>query len=264
MASILRREIALFSRRLCRMPRLHVSDMPLPPSVIEPVCLSENGGRQMPAGSPNSSTDGELQLLCRHDTRCSAAEELEHFAAETAACRPAPIGANRPGSLLIAVVTCTAFRQRADAVRKTWGREARHIVYVVGRPGEPDELVGDMLYLDCPDSFESLAQKTFAMCRYIRNRLDFDRIFICNDDTFVNVAALNAAHCPADFFGHVYDEAPSQGWRVHKGMRCQGEYRGAWVSSGLGYFLSRRGIGHCGLPRSRDSQEGDSCRQGGQ
>ena len=129
---------------------------------------------------------------------------------------PVASGANRPGSLLIAVVSCNAYRERADAIRNTWGRDARNIVYVVGRPGEAEEIVGDTLYLDCPDSYERLTEKTFALCRFIRSRFDFDRVYKCDDDTFVNVAALEAAHCPADFFGFVHSGGTSSRWRVQK------------------------------------------------
>lgn len=224
------------------MPRLPGSETPPRQSGIAPFRRSENGGLQITAAPPNSSADGDLQLRRPHAVMRLAADELDHFPAGANAFQPGPSGANRPGSLLIAVVTCNAYRHRAEAVRKTWGREAKHVVYVVGRPGEPEELMGDTLYLDCPDSYESLTQKTFALCRYIHNHLDFDRVFKCDDDTFVNVAALNASHCPADFFGYVHNETPSQGWRVHKGLRSQGEYRGSWVSGGLGYFLSRRAV----------------------
>jgi histo-blood group ABO system transferase len=155
---------------------------------------------------------------------------------------PSPSGANRPGSLLIAVLTCEDYRRRADAVRSTWGRDAKNIVYVIGRPGGPEEVAGDTLYLDCPDSFEGLTQKTFALCRYARAHFDFDRLFKCDDDTFVNVAALEAAHCPADFFGYVLSDTLWPGWRTHKGLRCAGAFRGPWVSGGLGYFLSRRAV----------------------
>ena len=191
-------------------------------------------------GSPISAADGDNQVPFPVAGTHSTAGETAQVPA--AASQPVASGANRPGSLLIAVVTCNAYRDRADAVRRTWGRDAKHILYVIGRPSGPEEIVGDTLFLDCPDTYESLTQKSFALCRYIRDHLNFDRVFKCDDDTLVNVAALEAAHCPADFFGYVHSETPSEGWRLHKGRRSQGVYRGPWVSGGLGYFLSRRAV----------------------
>ena len=46
------------------------------------------------------------------------------------------------GPLLIVVVSCQAYKDRADAVRATWGQDAETIVYAVGRPGQPPELEG--------------------------------------------------------------------------------------------------------------------------
>ena len=93
------------------------------------------------------------------------------------------------GSLLIGVLTCQAYQDRADAVRQTWGKLAEAVVYAVGRPGQPAELVGDTLYLDFADTYTELPRKTLAFFRFVRDRLDFDHVFKCDDDTFLNVPA---------------------------------------------------------------------------
>ncbi len=229
MARLVRQEIRVVTGRLRRLPRQ--SGSKARHSGIAPFLRPENG-----------KLDGDFPVPPPRAETCAADGELDRPPAAANDLQPVPSGANRPGSLLIAVVTCHAYRKRADAVRKTWGRDAEHVVYVVGRPGEPEELVGDTLYLDCPDTLQGLTRKTFALCRFVRNHLDFDRVYKCDDDTFVNVAAVNAAHCPADFFGFVQCEPDGQAWRMHKGLRCAGVYRGSWVNGGLGYFLSRRAV----------------------
>jgi histo-blood group ABO system transferase len=122
------------------------------------------------------------------------------------------------------------------------GTEPKDVLYVIGRPGERAEIVGDTLFLDCPDSDEYRSRKAFALWRYVRNHLDFDRVFKCDDDTFVNVAALESAHCPADFFGYVHSTTTREGGQAYKGRRSEGANGGPWADGGLGYFLSRRAV----------------------
>jgi hypothetical protein len=146
------------------------------------------------------------------------------------------------GSLLIGVLTCQAYQDRANTVRQTWGRQAEAIVYAVGRPGQPSELAGDTLYLDCPDGYADLPRKTLAFFRFVRDRFDFDHVFKCDDDTLLNVPALEALPKRHDYMGFVTGYENPPGPRVWRGVSFDGPWRGPWACGGVGYLVSRKAV----------------------
>ena len=160
------------------------------------------------------------------------------------------------GNLLIGVLTCQAYQDRADAVRQTWGRQAEAVVYAVGRPGQPSELVDDTLYLDCPDGYRDLPRKTLAFFRFVRDQLDFDHVFKCDDDTFLNVPALAALPKLHDYMGVVigYNPAAAKVWR---GVTFDGPWRGPWTSGGYGYLVSRKAVEALADCRDQELTEGE-------
>lgn len=89
---------------------------------------------------------------------------------------------------LIAVTTCHPFRDRADAVRATWGKEVEgaDIKYFLGQ-GEaqrPDEVI-----LDCPDGYHYLSQKTQLIRRWALAN-GYDYLWKIDDDTYVRPERL--------------------------------------------------------------------------
>ncbi len=135
MAEALRREIELSARRLVRLPRQSGSDAPTQRrSGAAPLGRPDNGELQAALRLPISSGRPDFQLPPGDTETSSAAGERDRPQVVANNLQLVPSGANRPGSLLIAVVSCNAYRHRVEAVRKTWGRDAKQIVYVVGRP----------------------------------------------------------------------------------------------------------------------------------
>lgn len=78
-----------------------------------------------------------------------------------------------------------------SAVRETWGADAAKfknldVRFFYGRPAEgfPRQPLPDEVFLDVPDGYGSLPQKTVAVCRWaIEHGYSF--IFKCDDDTYV-------------------------------------------------------------------------------
>ncbi len=136
-----------------------------------------------------------------------------------------PSGGIRPRPrILLGILHTPRMAERAERCRRTWlvhaPRQGIDYVFLVGGAGE-FRRQGDVLYLPCPDDYASLPQKTRGFCQWALRHADFDYLFKCDDDTYVDLARL--ANYPA---GREFDYAG-------------GPYAG-YASGGGGYFLSRR------------------------
>jgi hypothetical protein len=138
---------------------------------------------------------------------------------------------------MIGIVSCRRHAARQDGCRASWMRAARGrddndddvvTLFIVGdeNVAEPQR-VGDTLYVPSRDDYESLPQKTRGLMFWAA-RAGAERVFKCDDDTFVHVerlllrAAAAAATTDADYVG--FEVTP----RV--------------ASGGAGYLLSRRAV----------------------
>ncbi len=127
--------------------------------------------------------------------------------------------------ILIAVTSCHPFRDRADAVRATWGAEVEgaDIRYFLGR-GEterPDEII-----LDCLDGYHYLSQKTQLIRRWALAH-GYDYMWKVDDDCYLRPERLLAAKHDAHYVGRL--RGPS------------GNYPGPYCS-GFCYGLSRKAL----------------------
>ena len=99
-----------------------------------------------------------------------------------------------PNRVLIAVTSCHAFRDRADAVRSTWGQEVpgagADIRYFLGRgtAERPDEIL-----LECDDGYHHLSAKTQLIRRWAVEH-GYDWLWKIDDDTYVRPERLLATH----------------------------------------------------------------------
>ena len=141
-------------------------------------------------------------------------------------CGLAPVAARgrlRP-RIVVGILHTPRLAERAERCRRTWlvhaPRQSIDYVFLVGGAGE-FRRQDDVLYLPCPDDYPSLPQKTRRFCQWALQHAEFDYLFKCDDDTYVDLARL--ADYPA---GRLFDYAG-------------GEYAG-YASGGGGYFLSRR------------------------
>lgn len=130
--------------------------------------------------------------------------------------------------ILIAIVTCHAYRRRADAQRDTWVKAVPVDVDVRfflsdAQPAErPDEIL-----LPVGDRYEDLPAKTRAMHVWaLTNGYDF--VFKCDDDTYLRPERLlTSGFETADYTGRL--------------RGASGGYPAAYAS-GFGYWLSKRAM----------------------
>jgi len=129
--------------------------------------------------------------------------------------------------ILIAVLTCHRFVDRAIAVRSTWGRyiEGADLRFFLGRGEAPPHAFADEVLLDVDDGYDALPAKLRAACRWARER-NYDFIYKSDDDAYVVPARLFASGFERfDYVGRV--RGPSGG-------------QPAPYCSGFGYWLSAR------------------------
>jgi hypothetical protein len=87
--------------------------------------------------------------------------------------------------LLIAIVTCHRFKERADAQRATWIKDTKiDYKFFLGLDDsgrKPDE---DEVFLTVPDDYPSLPLKVRAVMQWAREH-GYDAVLKCDDDTWI-------------------------------------------------------------------------------
>ena len=106
--------------------------------------------------------------------------------------------------LLIAIVTCHKYANRADEQRRTWVPEAKalgiDVVFFIGR-GE-GAIPEDTVQLDVPDDYHSLPVKVQAMFRWADER-KYDFVMKTDDDVLVHPDRLLQQIRPrTEYMGH--------------------------------------------------------------
>lgn len=143
---------------------------------------------------------------------------------ESVAARVPSSGVQCRPRILVGILHTPRLAERAERCRRTWlvhaPRQGLDYVFLVGGASQ-FRREGDVLYLPCPDDYASLPQKTRCFCQWALSHADFDYLFKCDDDTYVDLARL--ASYPARRAFHY----------------AGGQYAG-YASGGGGYFLSRR------------------------
>lgn len=166
--------------------------------------------------------------------------------------------------LLIMALGCQRLQDRIEACRETWATREQPHVFVIGRPGQQPALCGDVLYVNCPDDYMALPLKVWHGIRECLIRFDFDYLFKCDDDTFVNTDRLHAyprninpqrglKEHPRrfEYIGRKVNVHGNFDPNWHKGKCAYSgngssiqpvdhtAWFGPWADGGLGYFLSR-------------------------
>lgn len=163
--------------------------------------------------------------------------------------------------ILIAVLTCEKHKIRADGIRNSWLKlipSNYRVLFVHGRPGQPEGIEGDCLYLDCPESYEMLPQKVHALLRYSLAHLEFDYLFKTDDDTYLDLDRfISFDRQGADYIGQFREEPLKEIGKTWHYGKCtdkayevpyEGVFLCAWATGG-GYFLSHRAA-EVALPRT--------------
>lgn len=130
--------------------------------------------------------------------------------------------------ILIAVTSCHAFRERADAVRATWAQcvpaevDLRFFLGQGGAAPRPDEV-----HLDVPDTYAALPAKVQAMRRWALEH-GYDGVLKVDDDTYLR---------PERFLASGFEKSAYRG-------RLRGPSGGypAPYCSGFAYWMDRATI----------------------
>lgn len=126
--------------------------------------------------------------------------------------------------ILVGICSAQGCYERRKAVRETWlkhPQEGIKCLFFLG--GEvPEQECCDTVGLDAPDTYQTLPAKVLAFFRYALENYDFDWLFKCDDDTYLDLSRL--PELADDRYGIVGDMLLA---------------RRSTPSGGAGYLLSR-------------------------
>ncbi|WP_333828171.1 glycosyltransferase family 2 protein [Pararhodobacter sp.] len=240
-------------------------------------------GNERAALARSASPAMALHALRRHlpdHPLCAQAEGLfgTHFPRlpAPAADRAADLTArtNPLFDTLVAVYSCQPnLDSRIAAMRAGWmalleGLGVPFLVFVGGGDGRRE---GDVVYLDAPDDYEGLPQKSLAMVRWVHDHTGFSHLLKIDDDCFLDPEAffLSLSHLKFDYYGRPLHRVRGQmdrTWHMAKSRSDRGRLEldkspepSRYADGGSGYTLSRRAM--AALLGAADSAEGQALAQ---
>jgi len=152
--------------------------------------------------------------------------------------------------LIIGVHTCPKNLERVEAVKQTWLSKKLPddvlVLFVYGDDGGvTPRLEGDNLYLPSKECYELLPEKTYDFLKYCIDNFDFDHVFKCDDDLYLDIdTLLNYPFANKDYAGQRFYSFRND--RQHHYLKADGEhkpYKGKYPDQymlGNGYVLSKR------------------------
>ncbi|MCW1931502.1 glycosyltransferase family 2 protein [Pararhodobacter zhoushanensis] len=158
---------------------------------------------------------------------------------------------------LLCLYTCQPnLSTRVQTIRETWlpllaGMGVPALIFVGGGDGRRD---GDVVFLDAPDDYEGLPQKSLAMARWVRDHTRFAHLVKVDDDCFLDPAAWfgDLAHRGVDYYGRRLTRVRGQmdrSWHMPKSRSARGRLEldkspepSVYADGGSGYALSRRAM----------------------
>jgi hypothetical protein len=211
----------------------------------------------MPVDGPSDTRLAELPLSPRE--RELAALSDRRFRAAPALTHPASslrfgFEVMHQYDFVVFIASSRANNARRRQIRSSWGNDLRRLgvpcYFLIGRPGQPACVIGDVLYLDAPDSFEFSAARITEAMAFSLEFMNADFVFKLDDDCVVDpFKLLRCRYQDADFTagGLIDGAARDDAHRNRKFDNLQLEAlpsapaaAGSLVDGGLGYFLSRR------------------------
>ncbi|WP_323038219.1 glycosyltransferase family 2 protein [Gemmobacter sp.] len=170
-------------------------------------------------------------------------------------------GASPLHDLLVVVMSCQPYLDsRIPTLRSGWLSDLAalgipHVVVVGGAgPDAAGTRQGDIVFLDAPDDYEGLPQKTLAMIRWVHDHTPFARMMKIDDDCFVDVETLfgSLQHLKFDYLGRPLTRVRGQmdrAWHQAKAASPRGRMDldkspepSSYADGGSGYVLSRRAM----------------------
>ena len=142
----------------------------------------------------------------------------------------------------IGIKSCEGYSERQNACRNTWidslDKDKYLPLFLVGRKNQPSEIVGDILYLDCGDGYDTLIEKTTAFIKWYTNNVTSSHCILCDDDTYINCNIFNSFEEYKQ-----YDYSGCFIYGMEKVPNPNGGYYGGYCS-GCFYTLSKKAADH--------------------
>jgi predicted SAM-dependent methyltransferase len=161
--------------------------------------------------------------------------------------------------VITGIVSCTVRPLHVDAIRETYFSKLPNPFFFRGVPGTSSQRQGDTVLLDCPDTYEHLPRKMWALYEFLLKTEEFDYFLKIDDDCYVHTQLLKS------FLNHLKGERRSlthymgprilnpaiprsNVWHIGKvsDPTYSQEYRrgfeNSYCSGGTGYILSRRAM----------------------
>lgn len=161
----------------------------------------------------------------------------------------------RRGKLAILVISCKKNRHKQQAIRDTWGKDARlaniDICFIEGHPEQERAiLVDDRLIVPAPDIYEYLSHKVWHAVGAALQIFDADHFLKIDDDCLLNVPALlEFAYERYDYIGSDINLGSRTAFDWHHVAVANKQLaelifeidpEQTWYDGQGGYFLSRR------------------------
>jgi len=192
----------------------------------------------------------EIELSHHFDKRFRARPKIH--ARKTKTLHPAE--AVPQNEYAVFILSCQKNADRQRVIRESWGHDLDRLgiphYFIIGRPAQPTQLIGDVLYVNCPDSYEFLASKVLAAIEYSMSVMNVDYFMKIDDDCVFDPYRFQAAeYSKYDYVGGGFAGGDNAGIDWHLG-KCHNEQLDLvpyfrepgfnWVGGQYGYMLSRK------------------------
>ncbi len=158
---------------------------------------------------------------------------------------------------IVIVFSCQPFLDtRVEAMRKGWLAQLEKLgvpyVVVVGDGDGRQE--GDVVYLDAPDDYEGLPQKTLAAVQWVAENTPYGHMLKIDDDCFLDAGEFfhSLSYKKFDFYGRViwrHLGGMDRSWHFEKSVSARGRKEldkspepSVYCDGGSGYVLSRHAM----------------------
>jgi hypothetical protein len=171
--------------------------------------------------------------------------------------------------VIVGIFTCKKYLDtRYKFVKRKWfdflDKDLFDCYYIIGDNDiDKPYITGDKIILKCDDTYEQLINKTYNFIKFCKNNFEFDYIFKCDDDTYINVDEFKKIRVDLiqniDYAG-VFTLTPSiesvsndflKSWKTLHWKKCEDEnfkieknihFNLRYAYGGTGYFLSNKAI----------------------
>jgi len=130
--------------------------------------------------------------------------------------------------VIIGILSALSYNKRRQDCINTWYSELKkyniEAYFLIGNNSNNYIIDKNILYLPCKDDYNHLPSKTFHFCKWALENREFDYLFKCDDDTFVQVDRFAQYKTDKDYIG--IDPIGN----------------GELNSGGAGYFLSKKSV----------------------